>query len=1151
MKLIFKGMSDGILRIKLIKFISIIVLFLSTSVHAQQDTLFWFAAPDISSADGDSPIGIRIMSYSSAANVTISQPANGGFTPISVSLAASSSQFVDLSAFLTDVEPSAANTVLTTGLKISSDEPISATYELVNATNKEVFSLKGNKALGTEFYTPFQKYWDNATISPATYSSIEVVATEDNTTVLITPRAAITGHAINTTFSVTLNEGETYSGRDTDVSATSSLSGSIVSADKPVAVTVFSGALESSTCHSTVGDQIVSRDYLGQDFIIHKATATDERVYVLATENSTELTITNSGTTTAYLSWGETYELALTDNINYISSNKNVYVFHLSGEGCSLGGAQVPHLSCAGKQFQAFSRTSSDQFGLVVFVRTGFEGDFQINGSTTLLQASDFSAVPGSGGDYMVAQKFFNTTDIAVDSYNYIENSSDIFGVGLINGVSASDFTYAYMSEFISYPTITAGTDATVCANGSINLNGFVSGGDVTATWGSNGYGSFENALTQLDNVYYPANLDTLISPIQLILTSTGSCPTVKDTLNLTVTAAPIVNASADQSVCANNAVVTLNGSVSGGSSTGLWHTLGSGSFTPSDTDLNAFYIPSAADTAAGLVELVLTSTSNGSCSAETDTMEISITEAPVVNSVDDTIYVCRNNANFSLQAQLGGSANSIKWITSGNGSFSPDNLSLNPTYQSSPQDITDGQITIYLESTSNGNCLKDADTVVVIYTDAPTVDAGVNLVACTNDAEVQLSGLISGPTTSGVWSGGAGTFSVDNTDLSATYTPTASEISSGTLTLVLTSTNNGSCSAVTDQMQLLFKAPPYANFSVVENCEADTTYFSDFSLNGAGTIVSWDWDFDDNSSTSTDQNPTYVYQTYGSYQVSLMVESSFGCTDTVVKTVNANEKPEADFTYDPSCENDQVIISFFDNSTVNSTTISSWYYDFGGDGAQAVQNPVQMFNGVGNYTITQIITTAEGCQDTIKKVIFVPDEPVAGFYYNTDNGANIGAEYTFIDTSANAVEWYWVFGNNSTSILQDPTTEYYANGTYTVTQYVTSSLGCMDSTSTIITINTVTTEINTLIPNAISPNGDGNNDVWKLEFIDYVNPEAQIIIFNRWGQTIFESIGYPEPWDGTYNGEDVPEGTYYYLIKISDTEVYEGTILVLKSASN
>ncbi|MEZ4889549.1 MAG: gliding motility-associated C-terminal domain-containing protein [Crocinitomicaceae bacterium] len=100
------------------------------------------------------------------------------------------------------------------------------------------------------------------------------------------------------------------------------------------------------------------------------------------------------------------------------------------------------------------------------------------------------------------------------------------------------------------------------------------------------------------------------------------------------------------------------------------------------------------------------------------------------------------------------------------------------------------------------------------------------------------------------------------------------------------------------------------------------------------------------------------------------------------------------------------------------------------------------------------------------------------------------------------------------------------------------------------VTVNNVTTEISTLIPNVISPNGDGLNDVWKLEFIHLLYPQATVQIFNEWGQLLFQSEGYTTPWDGTYHGKDVPDGNYFYVINLNaDVEqpIYKGVLLVLR----
>ncbi|RIJ37544.1 Ig-like domain-containing protein [Pontibacter oryzae] len=112
---------------------------------------------------------------------------------------------------------------------------------------------------------------------------------------------------------------------------------------------------------------------------------------------------------------------------------------------------------------------------------------------------------------------------------------------------------------------------------------------------------------------------------------------------------------------------------------------------------------------------------------------------------------------------------------------------------------------------------------------------------------------------------------------------------------------------------------------------------------------------------------------------------------------------------------------------------------------------------------------------------------------------------------------------------------------TYTVT--VTSREGCVDTAS-------VTVEVipGIKIPNAFTPNGDNVNEVWEIEnFENY--PDMRVEVFNRWGNKIFSSKGYGVPWDGTYNGKELPVATYYYLIyleRISD-EPISGNVTIIR----
>src|SRR5690606_12699935 len=123
---------------------------------------------------------------------------------------------------------------------------------------------------------------------------------------------------------------------------------------------------------------------------------------------------------------------------------------------------------------------------------------------------------------------------------------------------------------------------------------------------------------------------------------------------------------------------------------------------------------------------------------------------------------------------------------------------------------------------------------MTITITPAPQVNAGANQTLCANNASATLSGVVSGAT-GGVWSGGTGSFNPSATALNAIYTPSATEIANGSVILTLTSTGNGLCNAVSDNVQLTFTLPPTANAG------ADQTLCSNnaaISLNGSVTIA-------------------------------------------------------------------------------------------------------------------------------------------------------------------------------------------------------------------------------------------------------------------------------------------------------------------------
>ncbi|MBI4647955.1 MAG: hypothetical protein HY738_15545, partial [Bacteroidia bacterium] len=388
---------------------------------------------------------------------------------------------------------------------------------------------------------------------------------------------------------------------------------------------------------------------------------------------------------------------------------------------------------------------------------------------------------------------------------------------------------------------VNAGLDTTLCSNNALtNLNGSVTGRTNTGVWASSGTGSFIPDSAQLSVDYIPSTGDTAGGQVELILTSTNNdfCEAVSDTLLLTLTPAPYVNAGSDKYACRNNASTVLNGKISAGATTGEWSTSGTGTFSPDAQTLNATYTASPEDTAASdYVTLVLISTNNDLCLAESDTLLFHFTEQPVANAGPDTI-ICANNNNVILDGQITGGAGTGQWSSSGTGTFIPHIDSLSAIYEFSAADTIAGSVTIVLTSTNVGGCLPEYDTVEITIPPAPWVEAGNNVSVCANNDTVQLDGKVWGATSTGIWTTpGTGQFVPDETTLNAIYLPSDEDTILGTFPIYLTSTNHGDCQSAIDLFMLTITTLPVADAGDdVLICKGDTAYLNGNVYGGTNT---------------------------------------------------------------------------------------------------------------------------------------------------------------------------------------------------------------------------------------------------------------------------------------------------------------------------
>ncbi len=550
------------MRIVSIIVVILVILFFPEKGISQKDTEFWFVAPFVNQGHGNSPVGFRLFTYNEAANITVSQPANPAFTPINLNIPPNSAHTLDLTAFLNTTMNSPENTVLNYGYQIVSDKDISAYYEVMRQNNPDIFTLKGRNALGTDFMIPHQNVYVNGNYNPPARGGFDIVATEDNTTITITPKYAMIGHPAGVPFTIVLNKGQTYSCRTINVSAAQNPMGSTVVSDKPIAITINDDSIINVTggCRDLIGDQIFPLDHTGKEFVLVRGFINGgDRIFVTAPEDNTEISINGVYQTT--INSGDIYTYVLNDPQTsiFLSTNKNVYVLQGTGFGCELGIAIIPALECTGSIEASFTRSTTEFFGLFIIAKAGSEGNFLFNGNPNVITAGDFSVVPGSGGQYMAARKELSLAVMPANSHAIIENTEDFFHFGIINGGASSGCRFGFLSDFATYNFQISASQSYYCNGDSLVLTATSIQGAEYEWVGPGGFSSGETNV-----VISPAN--TSHTGLYIVSGSVGNCPVLPDSVYVEINEYPEISITPFDPLCKNDDPVILQASPPGGS---------------------------------------------------------------------------------------------------------------------------------------------------------------------------------------------------------------------------------------------------------------------------------------------------------------------------------------------------------------------------------------------------------------------------------------------------------------------------------------------------------------------------------------------------------------------------------------------------------
>lgn len=1173
-----------------ILFVSFLLLVGFFSANAQgttnKGTEFWTCYMDhIDPATGN-PASAMILyitsDISTTGNVTV---ADGSFSQ-AFTVTANAVTFVSIpsSAFL------GAEGQYLKGIHITSANPIAVYAHIYASSVSGATLLFPVNAMGKTYLSLNYKQLSNGGDKLPAYSSFSVIATQDSTTVSITPSAALlSGKAANAAFTVTLNKGELYQGLSaTDLTGTKiqSISSATGSCKR---IAVFSGS-------SKIG--------------IGCPTSTDPNNSGLTADNLFQQVYPTSA-------WGKNYIAApllarpydvfrivlstpyTNVTVNGIPIPLSSFINSLYYEFTSVGVANVIN---ADQPIQVVQYTPTQGQGLNCATAKNDVGDPEMIYLSPIEQGLDHVTLY-STGYYLILQSYINVVipTAAVSSFT-------------LDGNPYKSFKPVANDTFYSYAQIpvTSGPQATA-------KGGSVTSGTHTIK-ASQAFNAIAYGFGNAESYGYAAgtNLQDLNEYVKFLnpvsdTTQIGGCAGVNYNLQLTV---PYQTTNISWNF--NDGTVPyadINPMVQSQTVKG-------------NQTLYTYAYPKLVSYTAGthaVVASVLNPVANECGSTDNIEFDFTITNPPVTGFSAPANTCLGDNTRFKDTTSVAIGNYEKYWLWDfGDGQTSKVQ---NPTHFYK----TPGNYNVVLTVTDNNGCPTVSTPVTIHVSGLPVANFTVSTPDCANqnvtltDQSTSTDGTIK----KWIWSYGDGKTDtlISNQPFSHLYDTTG--VDSVKLTVI---TDKG-CISNTHIQVLTIHPLALVDFTLPYVCLDDAfAQFNDKTTIADSTqsAFTYLWNFGDSYSTAANnasilQNPKHKYSHQGNYTVSLTVTSKYGCVTSKNQNFTVNgATPKAAFMVENQnflCSADSV--TFDDQSTVDFGNVTKlvWYFDYNNHPTDSVvytaanmpaNKKYRYFYGLNSttnaksYQVQMFAYSGQTCFHPVQQNITVYPNPVVNLspagplvLCQTDQPIQF--------TSTSNITGTGVYSGTgvSASGLFDP--KVSGIGTFMVLYVFTATAtGCTDSTSVKITVNavpmvsssaelvlleggqvtldakaaisvgtmtykwspglnlnldyvlnpvanptndityTLTVTSNTgctattsifvkvlkepTVPNTFTPNGDGINDTWNIKYLDQY-PNAIVEIFNRYGEKVYYSHNYPIPWDGTYKGTNLPAGTYYYVI--------------------
>lgn len=454
---------------------------------------------------------------------------------------------------------------------------------------------------------------------------------------------------------------------------------------------------------------------------------------------------------------------------------------------------------------------------------------------------------------------------------------------------------------------------------------------------------------------------------------------------------------------------------------------------------------------------------------------------------------------------------------------------------------VSAGNFILEYEVPSNGACPSDVSEHFISVYPTLQIDAGPDQAICSGTANIVVG-------------------EEAQTDLTYTWTPSinlldpnssqtevvSSNTSSQPITTLYTLTaSNGFCDAIDEVSVSIFPIPNIQAGADQSVCIGENVTITALGGN------SYNWLPSDLFSDPT--MDSQIFAPSNSLLITLFGQNQYGCENQDEINITVFPNPAFDADIDPISACPPLVISEEIVDSSDDIIQYSWQLN---DVQVSNQSSLNItLNEEGIYDLFIVATNLNGCTDTLHydDIITVYTKPDALFSLSPFNPTILNNEVQFVNSSENALNYFWTFGAGESSEEESPTYIFQIEEPQRFTNCLvaTSEFGCTDTLCKDVYIEN---DFVFFAPNAFTPDNDGVNDVFRVYFQGFEESTFEISIYDRWGNEVFSSNDPNEVWQGNQKGGDyyLQDGIYQWRAKlkvdlIADYQVFEGHVTLLR----